>query len=723
MEQKIIAQIQGGNSQITAGQQISVDFLYQTDPINSKTNGVGFSINFNDRELKFDGVDTTTYFSAPVVFPTASNVAAVSDGGTNIDAGQPNSDETNSLFFVSWGDSSSNFAATSQPVKLFTAKFTVQSAFNGTSINLTQVTTDPNFTFASQALALTTVTPPTNNPPTVANPIADTSLVAGSGLNFTFAANAFQDIDAGDSLTYTATLENGNALPSWLTFNAATRTFSGTPAKTDVGSINVAVKATDTQSASVTDVFALNVTDNVAPTITNSAALTVVENAANNSTVGTVTVNNPETSDTLTYSIVSGNPDANSNGQTVFAINPTTGTITINDGTELDFESSTKTYTLGVQVSDGVNTPAATGNITVNVQNLDFFNVETNNQGVFKIDDINEFGNLVQAEIFGKTNQVSEIGVFIVDNENGSINGVAPTSANYRQQALSRAIPLSTILSNPPQGYLVAPNNKYVADISALSTIAQQKFGIYFVENGTSEDALNNSNIKTSLSTVSELNVQKVGSGNLDITPTGQNIIELDIVPITSPSNPTITIVDNSDTELLAISEDSTITATVYREADFLGVVGFYRTNGGIILDSVTGQAISNLTPGTVGYVQAAVQNRVTDFDLNVADNGTQTFSKTFAGGTGVNYAPFIIVDETPNSTATPASLIQRVLDSDTTNDPQVYLTFSGGNSDNQSDHIKKLAFDTFGFEDLRSLGDADFNDIIVQIRSESNVN
>ena len=44
-------------------------------------------------------------------------------------------------------------------------------------------------------------------------------------------ANTFSDADSdiGDTLTYAVTLADGSALPSWLTFNAATRTLSGTP--------------------------------------------------------------------------------------------------------------------------------------------------------------------------------------------------------------------------------------------------------------------------------------------------------------------------------------------------------------------------------------------------------------------------------------------------------------------------------------------------------------
>jgi VCBS repeat-containing protein len=77
--------------------------------------------------------------------------------------------------------------------------------------------------------------------------------------NFTIPADTFADADGGDSLTYSATLGNGNALPSWLIFDSATRTFSGTPANGDVGILDVAVIATDTAGASAVAGFALNI--------------------------------------------------------------------------------------------------------------------------------------------------------------------------------------------------------------------------------------------------------------------------------------------------------------------------------------------------------------------------------------------------------------------------------------------------------------------------------
>jgi len=98
-----------------------------------------------------------------------------------------------------------------------------------------------------------------NDAPAVTNIIADQNATEATAFNFVVPANAFTDIDAGDTLTYTATLDNGSPLPGWLSFNAATRTFSGTPLNTNVGTINIKVIATDGSNASASDIFAITV--------------------------------------------------------------------------------------------------------------------------------------------------------------------------------------------------------------------------------------------------------------------------------------------------------------------------------------------------------------------------------------------------------------------------------------------------------------------------------
>ncbi len=93
-----------------------------------------------------------------------------------------------------------------------------------------------------------------NNNPTLATALSDQAATEDSAFSFTVPTNTFDDVDAGDTLTYTATLSDGSVLPSWLSFNTATQTFTGTPVNANVGAITVKVTASD-GSATVSDSF------------------------------------------------------------------------------------------------------------------------------------------------------------------------------------------------------------------------------------------------------------------------------------------------------------------------------------------------------------------------------------------------------------------------------------------------------------------------------------
>ncbi len=118
--------------------------------------------------------------------------------------------------------------------------------------------------------AMTVSVEDTNDAPTVANAIADQIIVEGGSLNFQFNANVFLDVDKTDSLSFTATLSDGSALPSWLTFDADTRTFTGTPSSSDTGGIKINVTATDTSNATVSDTFYVTFGDQSAVSISKT---------------------------------------------------------------------------------------------------------------------------------------------------------------------------------------------------------------------------------------------------------------------------------------------------------------------------------------------------------------------------------------------------------------------------------------------------------------------
>ena len=117
-----------------------------------------------------------------------------------------------------------------------------------------------------------------NNAPTVANAIPDQSATVGIAFSYAFPANTFHDAD-NDSLTYSATQSDNSALPSWLTFNANTRTFSGTPQSGDTGTLPVKVTANDRNSGSISDTFDLVVSAPIGSIITVTGPSPITEGA------------------------------------------------------------------------------------------------------------------------------------------------------------------------------------------------------------------------------------------------------------------------------------------------------------------------------------------------------------------------------------------------------------------------------------------------------------
>jgi hypothetical protein len=125
----------------------------------------------------------------------------------------------------------------------------------------------------------------------------------------------------------------------------------------------------------------------------------------------------------------------------------------------------------------------------------------------------------------------------------------------------------------------------------------------------------------------------------------------------------------------------------VNRNAGFDNSFGFYA------VDDLTGR-IGNLNPGDPGYAEAAVSGRV-----------------NLAAGlpAGELLAPFIIADGTPEE------FLADNPDNEQGEGVLAYFAYLGANPDG-FDHIRLQENNVFGFEDLFGGGDADFNDLVVQV-------
>jgi hypothetical protein len=100
-----------------------------------------------------------------------------------------------------------------------------------------------------------------NEAPTVVNRFTNQTTGVGQNFSFQIPTNAFADPDIGDTLNISLRQANGSNLPSWLTFNSSTRTLSGTPSITNIGNLQLEVRATDQSGAFASQPLNLAVTD------------------------------------------------------------------------------------------------------------------------------------------------------------------------------------------------------------------------------------------------------------------------------------------------------------------------------------------------------------------------------------------------------------------------------------------------------------------------------
>ncbi|WP_035695065.1 putative Ig domain-containing protein [Bradyrhizobium liaoningense] len=193
------------------------------------------------------------------------------------------------------------------------------------------------------ANALTLSIVGTNDAPTLVNQTPSQSLNVGTPFSLTLPANTFQDADSGDHLTLAATLGNGTALPLWLTFNAATGIFSGTPSPSNAGGFDIKFTATDTGGLIATDIFHVTVT-NHAPVITSDGAGATASIIITDDTkyVDTVRATDPDPNTTINYSIIGGQD------QKLFAINPVSGALSFKS-----MPQDGRSYQVQVAASDG----------------------------------------------------------------------------------------------------------------------------------------------------------------------------------------------------------------------------------------------------------------------------------------------------------------------------------------------------------------------------------
>lgn len=137
---------------------------------------------------------------------------------------------------------------------------------------------------------------------------------------------------------------------------------NGSPAASTIFTIKVTDNGTNPPNLSASAAITINYVNS--PPVMNPQTFTIAENSVVGTVVGTIIATDPNTTQTLTYSIVSGNVNS------TFSINATTGAIVVTNSAALNFEA-TPTYALVVKVTDnGTGALFAQATMTINVTNV-----------------------------------------------------------------------------------------------------------------------------------------------------------------------------------------------------------------------------------------------------------------------------------------------------------------------------------------------------------------
>jgi parallel beta-helix repeat protein len=401
-------------------------------------------------------------------------------------------------------------------------------------------------------------------------------------------------------------------------------------------------------------VLMLTTTSNNPPSIQNQT-FQLNENSPNGTVVGTVVATDPNAGQTLTYSILSGNINS------AFAINASSGILTVATTSALNFEVVTS-FALVVKVQDnGTGNLSSQATITVNLLNVNEPPV-VNNQ-IFSIPELTPNGTLVgtvvatdpdagQTKTFvitsGNTsnaflinsttgvitvatasslnflvNPVFSLDIRVTDNGTGNLFDDATITINLTQSANQPPV----IVNQTFQVNENSANGTSVGIVVATDPNAGQTLTYSILSGNTnSAFAINASTGVLSVATTSALNfeaitsfalvvkVQDNGTGNLS----SQATVTVTLLNVNEPP-----VVNNQTFSIPELTTNGTFVGTIVATDPDAG-----QTKTFTITSGNTGSALSvNATTGAITVATSSalnfLVNPVFNLIVQVTDNGT----------------------------------------------------------------------------------------------------
>lgn len=294
---------------------------------------------------------------------------------------------------------------------------------------------------------------------------------------------------------------------------------------------------------------------------------------------------------------------------------------------------------------------------------------------------------------------VNELGFYKVDDGQGTVNGVAPDDPEYLETVLNSGSIIFSALSETPQLFEESPTR--IVD----GFQDGDQFGFYMVVNSTVEQILADLDLGLSTGNVffSPTNANVDNFDHAQVFQTGDNTYtvnwedlleggDLDFNDLIFELHPTLTepplgnklqgLPQHEVVDLTEVTGQVTVNVEEFSNAELDNVAGFYPISDidGTVVDPVTGVAFA---PGDAGYAEAALQGSVAEF--------VSATESVFLEG-GAIYAPYLQVE-----------------------DGSSFFAFVEANADS-IDHVRLLADNTFGFEDMTGGGDLDYDDVVFSV-------
>lgn len=420
------------------------------------------------------------------------------------------------------------------------------------------------------------------------------------------------------------------------------------------------VSAQDNLGLSSTATVTINVTSvNQSPEI-DDQGFNLNENSPVGTVVGTILASDPDQSQQLTYTIVSGNTSG------TFALNSNTGVLTVAKNQLLDFESNTS-FTLVVKVQDnGIGTLSDQANILITINNVNeapvvenqLFSCSSNVQNGYIVGQINAFDYdfnqalsylIVSGNIFNIFSLNNITGTLTVTNASAlasvssPINLSVKVSDNGNPQLSSTCTVTITVTqanNNPPvinaQTFQVNENSvtgTTVGQIVASDPNPGQTLS-YTILSGNNSGAFsltstgllqvaNSSALNYETTNVFNLVVKVSDNGNPSLSAQAQITININNV------NEAPSIVAGQSFTAYSTMQNGDVVGTVLYEDEDLGQTASFAIVGGNTFDAFAINPTTGIITIATSSALKKLTNRTVSLSIKVTDNGTPVKSST----------------------------------------------------------------------------------------------